>query len=136
MYNELHEIVAWTANNIVLFVRTRIAQCRIHASTSKLSLQINAVAVVGEESAAIKSLERKKGSNQAQRTNSKRKRSRKKTLPTFRPCLNRDAILQGLHSIVSGHAHRNQISQNNNWCRKLWSLYYYYDTKYFAHTIT
>lgn len=35
--------------------------------------------------------------------------------------------------IVSGHAHRNQISQNNSWCRKLWSLYYYCDTKYFAH---
>lgn len=29
----------------------------------------------------------------------------------------------------------NQISLNNNRCRKLWSLYYYYDTKYFfAHT--
>lgn len=30
---------------------------------------------------------------------------------------------------------KNQISQNNNRCRKLWSLYYYYDTNYFAHTI-
>lgn len=39
-------------------------------------------------------------------------------------------------SIVSGHAQsQNQISQNNSRCRKLWSLYYYYDTKYFAHTI-
>lgn len=44
--------------------------------------------------------------------------------------------LQLMHQLLTSTPHtKNQISQNNNWCRKLWSLYYYYDTNYFAHTI-